>query len=899
MPSSVSSNMTPVSAQSTQTTPASSPPPSDNDAKADVEISDAMKREEEAMARKAQKEQEKRDRAMAEERKKDLKAGSENVDKKFKALEYLLNQSKLFSTIMLSQMQKQEEKEVAKDEKGRKRAEKVAEKAEQVAETTQRRTARNSALDPQEGSASLRKTRGRPKKAEAKSGQGKISTYLKKEDVEAKAGKQSVSEALQEAAEDDVKTADIGIQGLKSARQPDLVTGGTMRKYQLEGLEWLVSLYENGLNGILADEMGLGKTIQTISFLAFLREQESYGPFLIAAPLSTTSNWVDEFHKWTPSIPVVLYHGSKQDRETIRNKQFRHPGTADFPVVVTSYEICMNDRKFLTNFGWKFIIIDEGHRIKNMNCRLIRELQSYQSANRLLITGTPLQNNLTELWSLLHFLMPDIFDKLEAFESWFDFSELKDAQGYHQILNKERQQKLVASLHAILKPFLLRRVKADVESMMPKKREYVLYAPLTTMQRELYQAILEGSSRSYLEEKAVERLSLSRSATPVSARSSSLALKRKAANMSGANTPNKSAKTSRASTPANSVRGRRAKKRNYEELSDSQYFAQLENDVSDEEEEMSSEAEQEQIHAATLALAKRQIGQKKLQNPIMQLRLCCDSPYNFFNPFTIEGTDGEEGEPDETLVTTSGKMLLLDSLLPALFKDGHKVLIFSQFKTQLDLLAQYAEMRGWPCCRIDGSVAQSDRHEQIKAFNTPATGKAAKKATNLFLLSTRAGGQGINLVAADTVILFDSDWNPQQDLQAQDRAHRIGQTKNVIVYRLATRGTVEQTLLETAEGKRRLEKLVIRKGGLREDGKKKQEDKEEVEELQRLLRRADGEQFDLGEGQDGILSQQDLKILIDRSDEAYDRAEKGLDAGKMFRPVEFQGDTGLLQSLKA
>lgn len=806
--------------------------------------------------------------------------------------------AQLFSTIMLSQMQKQEEKEVAKDEKGRKRAEKVAEKAEQVAETAQRRTARKAAPEPDETTIPTRKSRGRSNKTE-KTNQGKISTYLKKEDVEAKAGKQSVSEALQEAAEDEVKTAEVGIQGLKSARQPDMVTGGTMRKYQLEGLEWLVSLYENGLNGILADEMGLGKTIQTISFLAFLREQKSFGPFLIAAPLSTTSNWVDEFHKWTPSIPVVLYHGSKQERETIRNEQFKYPGTAAFPVVVTSYEICMNDRKFLTNFGWKFIIIDEGHRIKNMNCRLIRELQSYQSANRLLITGTPLQNNLTELWSLLHFLMPDIFDKLEAFESWFDFSELKDAQGYHQILNKERQQTLVASLHAILKPFLLRRVKADVEKMMPKKREYVLYAPLTTMQRELYQAILDGSSRSYLEEKAVERLSMSGSATPTSVRSSSLALKRKAANMSGASTPNKSAKTSRASTPAKSVRGRRARKRNYEELSDSQYFAQLDNQVSDEEEEISSEAEQERIHAATLALAKRQIGQKKLQNPIMQLRLCCDSPYNFFNPFTIEGTDGEDGEPDETLVTTSGKMLLLDSLLPALFNDGHKVLIFSQFKTQLDLLAQYAEMRGWPCCRIDGSVAQTDRHAQIKAFNTPATGKAAKKATNLFLLSTRAGGQGINLVAADTVILFDSDWNPQQDLQAQDRAHRIGQTKNVIVYRLATRGTVEQTLLETAEGKRRLEKLVIRKGGLREDGRKKQEDKEGVEELQRLLRRADGEQFDLGEGQNGILSEQDLRILIDRSDEAYDRAEKGLDAGKLFRPVEFQGDTGLLQSLKA
>jgi ATP-dependent DNA helicase len=530
-----------------------------------------------------------------------------------------------------------------------------------------------------------------------------------------------------------------------------------------------------------------------------------------------------------------------------------------------------------------------------MNCRLIRELQSYQSANRLLITGTPLQNNLTELWSLLHFLMPSIFDKLEAFESWFDFSELKDKQGYTEVLNQERQQKLVASLHAILKPFLLRRVKADVEKLLPKKREYILYAPLTPMQRELYQAILDGTSRAYLEDKAVERLSASGTATPLTARSSSLNLKRKIASGSGANTPNKSAKASRESTPATSTRGRRNKRRNYEELSDSQYFAHLESKSSSEEDcEQSSGAEEEQIRAATLALAKRQIANKKLQNPVMQLRLCCDSPYNFFNPADVE----DSGEPDETLVTSSGKMLLLDCLLPALFAENHKVLIFSQFKTQLDLLEQYADMRGWRCCRIDGSVAQTDRQAQIKSFNAPPTSKNKKDVANLFLLSTRAGGQGINLASADTVILFDSDWNPQQDLQAQDRAHRIGQTRNVIVYRLATRGTVEQTLLETAEGKRRLEKLVIRKGGLREDTCNRQ-GKEEFEELQKLLRRSDGQRYDFEEGSGAILSGQDLKILIDRSEEAYERAQKGLDEGDAFKAVEIKGDTGLLESLKA
>ncbi|KAF2101696.1 SWI/SNF chromatin remodeling complex component [Rhizodiscina lignyota] len=868
------------------------------------------------MARIREKEEAKRDERMAKERRKDVEGGKEVVDQKFKALEYLLSQSKLYSTIMLSQMQRQEEKDEAKDEKGRKRAQKREEKAEQAAEASQRRATRTTTgstvgdaqpASPESKNKSLpTRGRGKPKTSESA---GKISDYFKKEDIEAKAGKGDISAALQEAADSDVKTGDVGIQNLRSARQPELVTGGTMRQYQLEGLEWLTSLYENGLNGILADEMGLGKTIQTISFLAFLREKGTFGPFLIAAPLSTTSNWVEEFRKWTPKIPVVLYHGSKPEREEIRRKKLKRPGSEEFPVVVTSYEICMNDRKFLAGFGWKFIIIDEGHRIKNLNCRLIRELQSYQSANRLLITGTPLQNNLTELWSLLHFLMPSIFDKLESFESWFDFSALKDRNGYEQIFSEERKQRLVASLHAILKPFLLRRIKADVEKLMPRKREYVLFAPLTTLQRELYQAILDGTSRSYLEEKAVEQLT-SGTSTPRSG-GSRASLKRKAIDNSRANTPNKSAKTSRASSPitTTSGRGRKVSKRkNYEEISDRKYFRQLEEDEEEEETDdtpMDSEEEEEQIRADTLILAKRQIASKKLQNPVMQLRLCCDSPYNFFNPFSISAAANDRAEqiPDETLVSSSGKMLLLDSLLPALFNDGHKVLIFSQFKTQLDLLESYAtQLRGWNICRIDGSVPQSERQEQIKAFNTPATGRAAKDASNLFLLSTRAGGQGINLAAADTVILFDSDWNPQQDLQAQDRAHRIGQTRNVIVYRFATRGTVEQTLLEQAEGKRRLEKLVIRKGGLLrgESSAKKREDRDDLEELQKLLRRGDGEKFDVDEGGKHILSERDLEILTDRSEEAYLRAEKGLDGeGDAFKAVEQKGEGALLEGLKA
>jgi ATP-dependent DNA helicase len=924
-------------------------------------VSGAMLDEEKRMRAQSKKDDEQRQQKFAAERQKDIKGGKGAVDTKFKALEYLLSQSKLYSTIMLSQMQKQEQVDAAKDEKNARKAAKKVEDVDKAAVSEQRKSTRTATgksedakmengidevQDDQKNGNRRRSGRGRPA-AKLKKETSKITDFMKKEDLEEAGKGASVQEALEEEASS-IKPGEVGVQNLQSARQPDLVSGGTMRQYQLEGLEWLCSLYENGLNGILADEMGLGKTIQTISFLAFLRERGVNGPFLIAAPLSTTSNWVDEFRQWTPKIPVTLYHGTPAERASIRQKRFKNPGGPDFPVVCTSYEICMNDRKHLAHFGWKFIIIDEGHRIKNLNCRLIRELQSYQSANRLLITGTPLQNNLSELWSLLHFLMPDIFDKLESFESWFDFSALKEKNGYEQILSEERRSSLVTSLHAILKPFLLRRVKMDVEHNMPKKREYVLYAPLTQEQRELYEEILHGNSRAYLEEKAFESLSrpTSLAGTPEPTRGRAANLKRKRQSNNGTSTPNKNLKLSRASTPASVAasttstaggRSTRAKRRqNYEEVSDSAYFKQME-EHPDDDSSINSSASEEDIEeverAENLALAKKLIGQKKLQNPIMQLRLCCNSPHNFYDPFPnldlsteddddiLESEespannrpDSPEKEIDYTpLLKASGKMLLLDRLLRALLDSpaNHKILIFSQFRTQLSLLRLYLRhVLHVPSCLITGTTSQPSRRAQIAAFND------ASSRHRVFLLSTRAGGQGINLASADTVILFDSDWNPQQDLQAQDRAHRIGQKRNVVVYRFASRGTVEEMLLEKAEGKRRLEKLVIQKGGVKGQPKKRgkgavadeEEEDDPIAELRRMLGKQDGERLDFGgkdwrEGSRGLLTDEEVRILIDRSDEAYVRAEKGEEggrAGEVFKAVETKrGGNGLLESME-
>ncbi|OTA95511.1 hypothetical protein M434DRAFT_393737 [Hypoxylon sp. CO27-5] len=732
--------------------------------------------------------------------------------------------------------------------------------------------------------------------------------------------------------------------GLELKQQPKIMSGGTMRDYQLEGLTWMYEICLQGLSGILADEMGLGKTIQVISLVALLREQENYfGPHLIIAPLSTLSNWQDEFHKWTPTIPFVLYHGTPQERHDIfRNKIMRNyqkgRPTQRFPVVCTSYEMVLRDHVNLSKIDWAFIVVDEGHRMKNSDAKLFRELQQFKSATRLLITGTPLQNNLKELWSLLHFLMPETFLDWEAFEVWFDFSDLQDEEGTTQFIEDKQSQDLVAKIHKVLQPLLLRRIKADVANYLPKKREYVLYAPMTKEQTDLYNVISDKKidTRTYLENKVVERLTETRNSpnsrkssrqssrsssaypsqapSPVTNNAFAMMMGKKGSSTSksapkGSSPPSqtkgsskrkdpptseksspKSSKSSRQSTPASSSRGRARKGRasykiaddsDDDKLDDDEFEAKLAAELAAKAEESDEDLrdEEEIERAATLDLAKLQIADKKLGNPLMQLRLVCNSPHNFYNPWAFD----DKVPVDESIVTASGKMLLLDRLLPELFKRDHKVLIFSQFKTQLDILHDYcAELRGWNVCRIDGGVSQEDRRQQIKEFNENPDFK-------IFLLSTRAGGQGINLASADTVILFDSDWNPQQDLQAQDRCHRIGQTRPVIVYRLATKGTVEEELLLSADAKRRLEKLVIKKGGFRTMGQKLDNNETLDKEILQSLLLKDGEVYQHSGG-DRILSDEDIEVLCDRSDEAFEQAARGAGNAAGFQVVETAAD---------
>ncbi|XP_066211753.1 chromodomain-helicase-DNA-binding protein 2 isoform X1 [Saccopteryx leptura] len=471
-------------------------------------------------------------------------------------------------------------------------------------------------------------------------------------------------------------------------KQPAYLGGESLelRDYQLEGLNWLAHSWCKSNSVILADEMGLGKTIQTISFLSYLFHQHQlYGPFLIVVPLSTLTSWQREFEIWAPEINVVVYIGDLMSRNTIREYEWIHSQTKrlKFNALITTYEILLKDKTVLGSINWAFLGVDEAHRLKNDDSLLYKTLIDFKSNHRLLITGTPLQNSLKELWSLLHFIMP------EKFEFWEDFEEDhgKGRENGYQ------------SLHKVLEPFLLRRVKKDVEKSLPAKVEQILRVEMSALQKQYYKWIL---TRNY---KAL-------------------------------------AKGTRGSTSG-------------------------------------------------------------FLNIVMELKKCCNHCYLIKAPEENERENGQEVL--QSLIRSSGKLILLDKLLTRLRDRGNRVLIFSQMVRMLDILAEYLTIKHYPFQRLDGSIKGEIRKQALDHFNADGSEDFC------FLLSTRAGGLGINLASADTVVIFDSDWNPQNDLQAQARAHRIGQKKQVNIYRLVTKGTVEEEIIERAKKKMVLDHLVIQR----------------------------------------------------------------------------------------
>ncbi|CAL8376327.1 unnamed protein product, partial [Gadus morhua 'NCC'] len=461
---------------------------------------------------------------------------------------------------------------------------------------------------------------------------------------------------------------------IKYEEQPEWVTstGGTLHPYQLEGLNWLRFSWAQGTDTILADEMGLGKTIQTIVFLySLFKEGHTKGPFLVSAPLSTIINWEREFEMWAPDFYVVTENELAFDdaaAAAARGKRafrLRREASIKFHVLLTSYELVTIDQSSLRCIDWACLVVDEAHRLKNNQSKFFRRLNDYKIDHKLLLTGTPLQNNLEELFHLLNFLTPNRFNNLEGF-----LEEFAD-------ISKEDQ---IKKLHDVLGPHMLRRLKADVFKNMPSKTELIVRVELSPMQK------------------------------------------------------------------------------------------------------------------------------CPLLNIMMDLKKCCNHPY-LFPVASLEAPKTSSGAYEGGgLTKASGKLMLMQKMLRKLKDEGHRVLVFSQMTKMLDLLEDFLDHEGYKYERIDGSVTGALRQEAIDRFNAPGACQFC------FLLSTRAGGLGINLATADTVVIFDSDWNPHNDIQAFSRAHRIGQANKVMIYRFVTRASVEERITQVAKRKMMLTHLVVRPG---------------------------------------------------------------------------------------
>ncbi|XP_018355978.1 PREDICTED: chromodomain-helicase-DNA-binding protein 1 isoform X2 [Trachymyrmex septentrionalis] len=471
-------------------------------------------------------------------------------------------------------------------------------------------------------------------------------------------------------------------QPIYMGKEKDLI----LRDYQMDGLNWLIHSWCKENSVILADEMGLGKTIQTICFLYYLfHTQHLHGPFLLVVPLSTMTSWQREMSQWAPDINFVTYLGDINSRNVIREYEWCYQDSKrlKFNVILTTYEIVLKDKTFLGALNWAVLLVDEAHRLKNDDSLLYKALTEFHTNHRLLITGTPLQNSLKELWALLHFIMPTKFSSWEEFEKQHDNAAQK---GY-------------SKLHKQLEPFILRRVKKDVEKSLPAKVEQILRVEMTSLQKQYYKWILT---------------------------------------------------------------------KNYEAL-------------------------RKGVRGSTTTFL----------NIVIELKKCCN------HAFLTKPIDAEREKTNEDylqqLIRGSGKLVLLDKLLVRLRDTGHRVLIFSQMVRMLDILGEYLQRRHFPFQRLDGSIKGELRKQALDHFN------AEGSQDFCFLLSTRAGGLGINLATADTVIIFDSDWNPQNDLQAQARAHRIGQKNKVNIYRLVTKKSVEEEIVERAKQKMVLDHLVIQR----------------------------------------------------------------------------------------
>lgn len=678
---------------------------------------------------------------------------------------------------------------------------------------------------------------------------------------------------------------------------------GQLRPYQRAGVHWLTALYERRLNGILADEMGLGKTIQTIALLAWLAcEKGIWGPHLVVAPSSVLVNWEAEFKRWAPAMRVLTYFGKPEERKQKR-VGWTKPGA--FHVCLTTYSLATHEAHLFRRKRWQYLILDEAHLIKNWRSQRWQALLDLRAARRLLLTGTPLQNRLEELWALLHFLMPSLFASQEAFKRWFSQPLAGVAEG-----GAAFDPRAAKRLHAALKPFLLRRVKREVERELPSKYESVVRCRLARRQRRLY----EEHVRS---DETQRKLHGSNPLGPLHV----LMELRKVCNHPellsprGASSPFGLWKPFAVHFPLPWFVGRKVPPWLMlghalgQDPSAPTVLSCLEPDESQEEvlfqtmldnhgpdgklgfvgvraagvtpggstwklaKRLARDAKaREEARAAGIAkreASRRTMSSRGVLPPLHVLAAPSDREHGehkvppwlaksqwerldelrewllrFFlvqprvvakAPRMIAPRAGgvlevprspslsEEAErwqsairllevrkwlqmPDRTMYEQDcGKLQALAPLLRNLKAEGRRAVIFTQMARVLDILESFINLHGHRYVRLDGELGPEARQRMVERFNSD---------TRLLccLASTRTGGVGVNLTGADTVIFYDSDWNPAMDAQAQDRTHRIGQTREVHVYRLVSEGTIEANVLSKQLHKRNLGALAMAAG---------------------------------------------------------------------------------------
>lgn len=767
--------------------------------------------------------------------------------------------------------------------------------------------------------------------------------------------------APQPFSADDLDFVNPTSMGLTEVTQPKMLTC-TLKPYQLKGLTWLANLYEQGINGILADEMGLGKTVQSISLMAYLAEvHDIWGPFLVIAPASTLHNWQQEITKFVPALKALPYWGNVKDRAVLRKfwnrKQISYDRDAPFHVLVTSYQLVVSDEKYFQRVKWQYMVLDEAQAIKSSSSNRWKTLLGFHCRNRLLLTGTPVQNSMQELWALLHFIMPSLFDSHDEFSEWFS----KDIENHAENKGTLNEHQL-RRLHMILKPFMLRRVKKNVQNELGEKIEIDVYCDLSARQKLLYQNLRSHVSVADLVDKAA--------ANDESGLKSLMNLVmqfRKVCNhpelferadvqaplalchYASAPAPTRDADPSACAYTARSlldrslprllvqdaVRGvptetnrvgfdthyldhllsiwRRPYIHEAQQTSHAFDFLRFADaSPSDAEaafhgplmatlvsnaagaaewaerapfvwddafaasatrplgavrrplpwaharpapdvlplgelvahvlEERTTRGLQTAIPAAVAPPARLhandrvfveremrarhdaalehclygmppQAREEPAQVAELQARLPNVPPQGLVacSPATQLWPPAMQVPRMDKLIVDSSKLARLDELLRELKAGGHRVLIYFQMTRMIDLMEEYLIYRQYKYLRLDGASKISDRRDMVTDWQT-------RPELFVFLLSTRAGGLGINLTAADTVIFYDHDWNPSNDSQAMDRAHRLGQTKQVRVYRLITKGTIDERIVKLARNKKEVQDIVVGNKAYSESG---------------------------------------------------------------------------------